>query len=913
MKDSQTSPSNRLKTATGLLLLIGFAVAVRSSGLLLRLDGALTFHPDAPKQIDALWHFLQGIYLWYRNSLFYDGYPFGLNHVDEFFLRMWLGGWNLLRSWIGLEATPLPERAELFVAVRILRVGYGALTVGLIWCALRVQGVRRGPLWAAAFLAAAAPLSVTVAHMATGDVGVDLFGAGALLCLIAFSRVRRRSLWALCALLIGMAAACKYNGLLLLFLPAAYLLVRLREHSLLQTVGMGLASLLFFALGFFLLTPHLAVNPDEGLKLIWDNFYFIKDYNADADFLALPYLTRVQQSLLKHFPMLLNAFSRTLLLLSVVAAVGVLLRWLAGRMGPRRFGLPPEQAAVFSVVLFAPIAVLTALFTKWNIQPFHLSFLLPFFCFIVGWLGHGLQGPRDRNLLIGLGLLVTLGETGMALQRDLYFWSREDSYLVHHRATQDLIRYSGQREHTKVAEYIWEGPDTLSVFRNRPKALIPPGAEPWENKPNPVTPQIPYRDSGRMVLMDTVRFAREQRLFTVDDEGWTRKTLVYNQRRVDSVRIGIRNGPRPIRLMARSLGDEKLNVDLMPWETRVMDLWIRPDRTEDHPRDPQRTIHLVETAWKSRGGPCSIRLFGAEEPSDSFLWFSGAGPAPAGASSDLQLNRMHFLEGRLESFPRHRRERRLTSVPLPAGAYRFEADLAETQQPWPTALVLHPTELHSNPYRQFIPLTQSEGRLHATFEKALGPQFIDIILAWDASPPDMPSGVWSLQPDGEIMRDRNNQQSTWLKWPDPVEPADPDQPFLRFDVAGTPIRIGMPELHDLAASNSVLTLRPSLEILKPLSQELREYSLFIHMFDEDGQQVRAQDIALSALIADPSYTVPHSLTLPDRPGLYTLTVGCYRPRLRINLPVTPLGTAERHDENRVTFGRIRIPDDLHGR
>jgi hypothetical protein len=64
-------------------------------GLFFRLGGVnrglnsrtYCYHPDSPKQVRAVGHYLSGHYIWYTGSWFSDGYPYGLNQVDALLLR----------------------------------------------------------------------------------------------------------------------------------------------------------------------------------------------------------------------------------------------------------------------------------------------------------------------------------------------------------------------------------------------------------------------------------------------------------------------------------------------------------------------------------------------------------------------------------------------------------------------------------------------------------------------------------------------------------------------------------------------------------------------------------------------------------------------------------------------------------
>ena len=75
------------------------AVAFRGAGLWHGLGQDIVFHPDEPKQVMRLESYLHGHYVHHAGNLFYDGYPYGLNRVDEAFLRAWTAVSSRTASW----------------------------------------------------------------------------------------------------------------------------------------------------------------------------------------------------------------------------------------------------------------------------------------------------------------------------------------------------------------------------------------------------------------------------------------------------------------------------------------------------------------------------------------------------------------------------------------------------------------------------------------------------------------------------------------------------------------------------------------------------------------------------------------------------------------------------------------------
>ena len=79
---------------------VGLAVQFRTAGLYRGFATGGIYHPDEPKQVVALSIYMQGKYLRHVGSRFYDGYPYGLNHLDEWILRPVLGARNALTRHI---------------------------------------------------------------------------------------------------------------------------------------------------------------------------------------------------------------------------------------------------------------------------------------------------------------------------------------------------------------------------------------------------------------------------------------------------------------------------------------------------------------------------------------------------------------------------------------------------------------------------------------------------------------------------------------------------------------------------------------------------------------------------------------------------------------------------------------------
>jgi hypothetical protein len=200
----------------------------RASGLFHGLEDGIVFHPDTPKQIQTLDHYLEGSYVAYQNSLFYDGYPYGLNRVDEVLIRgVYMVARPLHRLFGGGGAyLEFPEREALYYWARMLRVLYGMVSLALVSATLYMLTRHKAATLIGLGLCAISPLASTVTHSASGDIGIDLFLSFTLFFLALGVR-RQQDRWVVAAgLAVGAAFAWKNQGALGVWLVAITLLAR---------------------------------------------------------------------------------------------------------------------------------------------------------------------------------------------------------------------------------------------------------------------------------------------------------------------------------------------------------------------------------------------------------------------------------------------------------------------------------------------------------------------------------------------------------------------------------------------------------------------------------------------------------------------------------------------------------------
>ncbi len=248
-------------------------------GALLRLSAvgygnhALTFQPDEnfhiPLALGLSWtalnphEFFYPAFLWYMLFALYQA-VFGLGKLYGF-LREWEDVRRLF------EASPLP----FFLLGRTLSVAFGTATLGLVYLLGRRLFSPAHGLLAAAFLAGAY-LHVRDSALTTPDAPLTFFIVLSLLGTAAVLQEGRVRDYLLAGSAAGLAAATKYNGVLVLIaLAAAHGLHATQAGKPLRRIVTAprlLAAVLVAGFVFLVLNPYLLLDRPEalyGLKSEW--------------------------------------------------------------------------------------------------------------------------------------------------------------------------------------------------------------------------------------------------------------------------------------------------------------------------------------------------------------------------------------------------------------------------------------------------------------------------------------------------------------------------------------------------------------------------------------------------------------------------------------------------------------------
>lgn len=554
-----------LAAAAVLLAAVGF----RGAGLWHGLGQGIVYHPDEPKQVMRLESYLHGHYVHHAGNLFYDGYPYGLNRVDEAFLRIGSRAASALTGWVAGQPVPpaVPDRAALYRQSRALRLLYGVLAALLVYAAARRWGAGRWAALAGAALYAASPLAVTVVHSTTGDIGVDLFVALALWAASALAVGGRAVWWVVFGAACGAGWACKFQGALAAWMAIPPLLLGLRDggRGWGRLAGAGLLAALGFAGAAVVLNPALALDTTRAWHDTVRNFGFIQNYGVPAERLAWPFGRKIAWGLAHNVPFVVRCLGWGLAALSLASALllagaawkpasASLSRRKRRRAAPAAGDAPapapeaidpeptPEERAeadasvvgsrwLLGIATFPWVAFLLATALKLEIQPFHFSFLVPPMALCtalaVSWWTEPPDGaPRPLAAFLAVLLVAAaLAEAAWGTSREMFFWRRPDIQDLARRRSEAVFgdgRWAtGRRGASRWLHRFYAEPSVLPCFRNAESRLVcPPGA--WLDGqlllPVPSVP-LPAGTDDAWIFPGGPGFPRNDRMFAVPATG----------------------------------------------------------------------------------------------------------------------------------------------------------------------------------------------------------------------------------------------------------------------------------------------------------------------------------------------------------------------------------------------------------
>lgn len=912
-----------------MVLLAGFYFRV--SGLYRGLtdDSPYIFHPDAPKQVRALEGFLRGRYFTYVGSRMYDGYPFGLNHLDEWIIRP---AWLMYRSAVTItspdvEVAKRPSTEQLYVWVRSLRVAYGVIVILLTYLLCR-RVVSHGLSIVAALIVALSPLSITVCKSGSGDIGLDLFGTGALLMLAVFSTRGSRTLLCLAGLGVGCAFGAKYQGLLFGFAVAAWVLIQcfLKHRSWRSFIGDGICAGLGCVAGIVLTIPQFVTMPSETWQYIVHGIEYIKNYNTSEEFRALPAYARIGECLRANTGPILLSIGWPVIALSLAGVVMAAKRAFAGST---QDGLP------LACLLFAFLSLFLSLAGKRHVQPFHFSYLVPVLAVGAVYAVHefwksGRPGPQ---LLASVLLVAACAELGLKTKSENYFWSREDLYgtamsFAGYQVLDSRIHHNPRR---RAYESNWliktlalEGRNP-AVFRNRPRYMAMEDGHLWRKTHIAPLPSIPFHHTHHWIFMNGPVFPINDRMARLRPGEEHEQGIVFYSN-PQTVQVGLRSGSEPSSVRVELGGDRK-TVELASHSQEIILLKPVKWRHQQVVIPEIEEIFIVPLSVSCEPGAVWMTVLDDPREVWNHTLFGGVQPdrpRPHMGEMDRDLfsgnsEQIRYLRSRrgLRVHPSSDGPGWIDLLPqytaLAAGAYRLTLDMTDVESNSTFGIVV--AGLRSGGQlaetSQQFELLDAQERIDYRFSKPFAPYECTVLVSCEAG-----GGVitgWNLEPDGDRILEGVTRAYTdgtkpdWLR-PEPeswVHPPSTQLCGVVFDEAVEIVSLDFPES---AMAGDTVELASRIRLHRYTDMDFRSLAIFCHIIDEKdavltafGCELRRCAIGTAGQAAVP-VTLPGDLT----PGRHRLRVGIWNTRTRHRVPLTGRPEALQHDVDSVILGTIEI-------
>ena len=669
-----------LFVALGTLIVL-LALYLRLSGLFRGLgsQGSI-FHPDEAKQVLALFNFLNGDYVRYYGSLFYDGYPYGLNHLDEFLLRP-------LLFFLGPDT---PDHFSLYYYARLLRAAYSMAIMALAYILVYRLVQDRTAALLAMFLMAIAPLSITVAHFATGDIGVDLFTALCLLFLLLYMDKEHKKTWLFAGgVAVGAAFSAKYNGLLVGMVPAMILCFELLpDKQIRRLAGRCLVLLAGTMAGTVIFTPHLLLDPGTSLANIVANFEFIKNYNVPAEILAKPWLERAILGLRNNSLSIISSLGYTVCLSSILGFLVAGNKYRAC-LGSTKTPDCSRNQVILSMTLFPSLALLLALSGKFVVQPFHFSYLQLPLVVVVCTLFSVLYASRSF-LLRSCSLIIialTVLEFGPASWKENFFWRLEDNAFFAQNLPASIYDREAFFSHrSDPVRSLYLEPPGNSVFRNYNQHAKGPDSFFWNSIEVAPLPQVPNPIGNNWIFLNGPSFPRNERMIRVHGEGHgktiTRYLVLPAGKNFPA--LGLRSGSYATEAVI-NLGNTNAVIQLEAHQQKVVDLEPKTWKVSGGRTADEEEVRIIPLEVSVPHNDIWLTILTSKKEKELFTLFGGGQdgvPAvPARIPDALAeqyfdaLSRVRYLE----SSPSWRipsgKEIPMWEIALPAGRYRLICEI----------------------------------------------------------------------------------------------------------------------------------------------------------------------------------------------------------------------------------------------
>lgn len=915
-----------------LTAVIATAFLLRTSGLFRGLEANYTFHPDEPKQVMALTNFMEGRYVWYVGSLFYDGYPLGLNHIDEWLLRPAIALHRTLKGYFNPDTlAAVPDKTALYYWARGLRVFYSMLCLGLLALAARHLFSSRRAVLATLALFALAPLPITVSHFATGDIGANLFTLAAIVLLCLHDSRPGAFQLASSGFCVGLAFACKYNGALTGTALALYVLVPFlydrRIVPFLRTTGtVAIGTLAGIVLG----TPAFLINPHRTWQDMRANFDFIQGYNVTPDFLAKPGWERLSISLTDNTPRIIASLGWMVTILAFAGLLLAVIRLRQTRLTASPGTAPLSRAIlIFSLFSFPFIALLLSLTGKPEVQPFHFAYLqAPLILAAVYSLNAiRLRVVRGGHVIAGTLLLLALFEFGVTAERDHFFWTRADNVAWKQHLAPMLQSPLSSAPQGPIKTVYLE-PTSSSVFRNRAVDVTFPNADFWNRLGIAPVPGVPLSLDHDWIFPNGPVFPLNDRMFRVKrDTEATRQVVFYSE--PGPVRIGVRSGSWPSHVIV-NFGGKTAELHLSPNAQTLLSLkpqhWRHCAGTSAVPGGS----FIVPLAVRASGGSAVLTVMTTEQEAHAFQLFGGditdpkeLLPADIPTPDTIhELANFRYLQGDEHAdFTPNPRELHGYRFPtegmvLPAGPYLLLCDIRCLTAQGNATLKLD--DIHRfnelTVFEQSLALHSGLNTVTSRFAKAFAPYETQLELKVHQGQCRVES--WTLIPDtGRIRMDlqqwsEGGPRPAWVGRSPKMSrhPSGVTAPTLLF---GDRIRLTGLTFPRAIQQGKPVAISCVMEQDAAGLKNFQDYVVFIHLQDAAGHSVHQFHFPVWQAMTAGSLGIPLQCDGPEAlpTGDYTLELGVYNARTEQRLTIAGSILSDRdRKKRRCQFGTTHLTE-----
>lgn len=907
------SKKKRILICTLILIIILIAFYTRSAGLFRGLGNEYVFHPDSPKQVTALWHYLNYRYVWYLDSPYYDGYPYGLNHLDEWIIR---SVYNLINPlYMHLfptsEKLGVPSGFLLYCIARILRLIY---SISVLIITFFVAKYLLHSWWyplTTIFLLAIAPLSYTVTHAATGDIGINLFLSAMLLVLCFYSRYNKQFLLIIAGLFCGFAFASKYQGALGFFIIISYLFLQNRyaQKKLYYFITNSFLPFFGFISGTIIATPAFFINAKQTFQDMYKNFIFIKNSTVDEIFSNKPFFEKMWLGLSKNIPFVVTGLGIIFFFLAIVGVIflTVNMQKTFKRKITDKIQSPPILL-LWTISIFPFFVLLISTSLKINVQIIHFSFLELPLCLGASYaLMYIFMNFKIIGKIVSpIFFLIAVFEMFFQMHHEMYFWSRQDSAYAAKVYAENIcnkpLGVSRKSSSSNIIKKFFLEKGNISIFRNGLQSITYQEAHFWERLQIAPVPSIPFPFSLQWIFINGPVFPRNDRMFEVKAGKKVKKELVFYEK-IPEIYIGIRSSNLPLEAYINLGGTtEKINIEansqkmikLSPFK------WKKINK-----KNQNYEVYIVPITITSKLGNSWITVLSNEKDR---IWYNVFGAHSLKGTNYIinEFNTEEIVRKVKETayFNNDQKEIHLIvtnglsispkPMPLAAGEYILECEVVgfdekntiniEVKDP---AFLYSPSKKNKKTFQ----ITKGRQTIVYSFFKQFAPYEINIYLENIIG--NCAIGSWRLLPDTKIILQdlssffQTGKQPLWFShYPSFIEYKEKKVKGVSFGEILTLTGFIFPE-EIVAGEKFEYGFR--FHLLNYNIKDILEVGVFVQLLDKNNNIVKGYDFALNhACFGKAPLLYPLHGIVPKnvKPGTYNLAMGIFNTRTRKRFPIS---------------------------